>query len=195
MRRFIVLSLAVCALARGASAVEAKYGAKFGWNLSGVTGELEENGYADRKSGVTVGALVELGFSDALSLQTGLLYETKGAKGVHHADSVDVDLSTSYIVIPALARFDLPDSNAYASAGLTLGFPVKAERTEGGFTTDVKDEAGAEVSIVVGLGGNVCSLGDGALSLGIEYSYGLNDLADGVKSRSSVISVVMGLRF
>jgi hypothetical protein len=195
MRRFIVVSLAVCALARGASALEAKYGAKFGWNLAGVKGDIEDNGYADRKSGSTIGASVELGFTEAFALETGLLYETKGAEGVHFADGVAVDLDIAYLVIPALARFDLPGGSACASVGLTFGFPVKGERTEGGFTTDVKDEAGTEVSIVVGLGGDVCSLGDGALSLGVEYSYGLNDLADDTESRSSVISVVMGLRF
>ncbi|MHC4247728.1 MAG: porin family protein [Planctomycetota bacterium] len=196
MRKLIVLSLASCVLARGAFALETRYGAEFGWNLAGVTGDAEENGYADRSSGIMFGGLVELGVTDTFAFQTGLRYETKGAEGVHYADGTALVYDAAYLVVPAVARFDLAGGNAHASAGFAFGFPVKAERSEGGPPVDVTDELGTELALVLGLGGDVCDLGTGgALSLGVAYSYSLNEVADDSDIRNSVISVVMGLRF
>jgi len=106
---------------------------------------------SDKKSGIALGADVDIPISDMLSFRTGLTYISKGAK---ESGEVDIDsyqanaketISQNYLELPFRFVFHLPLGNDFslmASAGAYMAYGVngkiKVSAEKDGYTSSVE---------------------------------------------------------
>jgi hypothetical protein len=178
-------------------------GVKGGLNLSNLTGKLGVPSIKDSSSikpGLIGGAFVEFSFGDHISLQTELLYSSKGWKqnvdftiaewdsetGTISEESIThiykLKKTLSYIELPLLLKVSLPlnkiSPNLYA--GPTFGLNVISKYQEFGESEVLYEEnQKSETEIFdfgIAFGGGVdINLGPGFLIVDLRYSLGISD--------------------
>lgn len=99
----VFLTLAVVALFVVSASAQISIGARAGLNLANVSGDVEDNSML---IGFQVGGVADIAFSDALSLQTGLLLSQKGATYDMGGD-ITAKASVFYLEIPIHAVYGL----------------------------------------------------------------------------------------
>ncbi|MBI9054119.1 MAG: PorT family protein [Bacteroidales bacterium] len=109
MKKLLLSVIAVAVLFISAQA-QITFGPKVGLNLANVAGDNTED--AKMKMGLQIGFVTDIAFSDAISLQTGLMFSQKGTKA-------DLDIATeTYTMKTNVNYLEIPINAVY---GLNLG--------------------------------------------------------------------------
>lgn len=112
-------------------AQEIKFGTKFGFNISNLTGDISDS---NNKIGFHAGGFAEIELSDIFSLQPEILYSTQGSKFEQNyyfpngGFNLDVNQKLSYLNIPVMTKLYLVE-NFYIEAGPQISFLLKAEQS------------------------------------------------------------------
>jgi len=204
MRTYLFLILGVATIICSPiflSAQSPSFNVKGGLNLSNMSfdGPAIGSNSTSIAPGFHVGAFVELPFSNKLSLETGLLLQSKGYKSPFTSFFFDEEIMDTvsfggdqqtrllYLDIPILlkSRFDLGGANLIVAAGPYFGFALSGTRLfEYTFEGDFYEE---EQVIEFGDNGEYNSVDYGLMgTVGIEfsnvflsasYAYGLANIA------------------
>ena len=164
---------------------QAQFGATAGLNMANVSGDDMDG---DMKIGMHVGVSAAFELSDAMTLNTGVLYSTKGTQD--EDDGVKMSANLSYIEIPVNLSFSISDKMSLM-AGPYIGLLMGAELEVSGAgaldgTTDMKDDTRSmDFGINVGAGFAVTEV----ISINAGYEMGLATLdpdGDGDSKNSNI---------
>lgn len=206
MKRPTIVLAAILAMCSAARAAEVTGGIRFGLNFAKVESEGAGFGpsFDEARTGICAGITVDIGLTDAFSIQTGLMYTQKGGEGTGiniEGKPADFEVRLDYVEIPALARFHLAGGRAYVDAGISFGvntdfLAVEVRPGSTSTTTDKDMVKDTEISLVLG-GGAAFEVEKGKVSVGIQYSLGLTDCFEvtDVDSKSRALSIVVGYTF
>jgi hypothetical protein len=116
-------------------------------SLSGDDVEAVTDGQElDSRTGMNVGAFVELPLADIVWLVPGIYYVQKGAKA-DLIGNTDLKIKIDYAEVPLLLRVGVSQRDPVGVnlfLGPTLAFQVKCEFVIGSSATDCDDEAGSD---------------------------------------------------
>lgn len=104
MKKVLLSLIAVAILFVGAQA-QITFAPRVGLNMANVGGDDTDDN--KMKMGMQIGAIVNYGFSDAISLQTGLLFSQKGTKIDAEGYSDPIIVNVNYLEIPINAVYGL----------------------------------------------------------------------------------------
>ena len=204
-----------------ANAQDIKFGIKAGANFSTLTGDAVADD-VEMKPGFHAGGLVEIKFTEMLSLQPEVLFSYQGAKTSDREDDLAGNISRteskvnlSYINVPVMLKF-YPVNGFFIQAGPQIGFLVSAKsKNESTFTdpgnlttnqsteVDIKDDLKTvDVSFNAGLGYDFTP----NLFIDARYSFGLTNVYDApdflggfgiteLDAKNSNITVSLGYKF
>ena len=176
---------------------------KVGATFSKIT--LEEDGAtgtfsSDMKSGLVVGAAVDVPITELFSFQPEFLYVMKGGKNgdLNEGADFDVKVKVGMFQIPLLFKANFAGGSArpFVVFGPALGFVTSAKiefDVEGIDDEDIKDDLETvEFSGVVGVG---LQFGRGTIEY--RYDHGFNDLdkEDGSSAKSRTHAILFGFGF
>ena len=204
--RFRVGAILVAILALGVSPTFAQSvtgGVKIGANFSSISfSDDETDDFLGTRTGLAVGAFVDVPFSDLFSVQPEFLYSQKGAKGdLSDLDPLldgDAEINLDQIQIPVLfkANFAGGSYRPFVVVGPGFGFTTSA-KSDDPFDgeVDIKDDVeSVEYSAIFGAG---VQFGRGTVEF--RYDLGLNDLDKGDDSddeaKTRTWSILFGFRF
>ena len=218
MKRFgwalVAGALMVSAGLETAAAQERPFELGFRFGL-GVGMQSVDPGETDgSRVGITAGGIVGFPVAPNVAVETGLLYELRGAKYASSFEfggdtfSVESTAKLDYLVIPAVARMSFGTDGGtrpFVLGGLDLGFLMKAESdVKDGDKTDIKD-AFKSTDFSLRLGGGVeIPAGGYDFVVGAAYALGLTDISDatsvdGVDDSGSIknrtLTVTAGVNF
>jgi hypothetical protein len=154
-------------------------GAKGGINVANFS--VTENGGEpelpyDSRTGLLFGATVGVTVTPWLTVQLEGRYSQKGTKQTDN--DVIVSLNLWYVDVPLVAKAYIPTNGSpvmpYLYVGGFMGFETGCGVTASGA---VSLDLSCETAVVFG-GGTDVRLGPGAVTLDIEYSLGLRNLAE-----------------
>lgn len=206
--RPIAISLVLALAGASAASAQISIGVKGGANISNVS--ATENGGEpelpyDSRTGLLLGATVGVTVTPWLTVQLDGRYSQKGTKQTE--DEVIASLRLSYIDVPLIAKAYIPTKGSpvmpFLYAGGFVGFETSCGlSTSGAVSVDVDCETADvgrqtnDYGVVFG-GGTDVRLGPGAITLDVEYSLGLRNLADDAdtgEAYSRVFSFAAGYR-
>lgn len=158
------------------------------------------------RTGLMLGGYVDIGLSDVLSIQPGLMYVQKGAEFSVSAGGTTATATWKfdYIELPVLlmAHFGPSEFKPTLFAGPNIGINLKAEAeaTSGSqsSTMDLKDDVESiDFALDFGAGGEYQINPTTALFANIRYSLGLSDIdKDGTSSwKSTGVQILVGAEF
>jgi hypothetical protein len=221
MRKILQLMLLVCLMGITSQSFAQRLGIKAGLNLSNMTFKDNEQTYSDDfKSlpGFHAGLTAEFMAGNPFSIETGLLYTTKGfkfsEKETFMGDTYEVEAKRTlhYLEIPLLAKLnvDLGAATLFGTAGpyVAMGiggndkYTAKYNNESNSETEDIKwgtdedkdDLRPLDYGLSFGAGVEIRSI-----QLGVSYGLGLANISayraddDVVKNR--VLSVSIGYKF
>jgi hypothetical protein len=188
----LFLTVAAVALCTATLFAQISVGAKAGVNLANVNGDVDNT---DMKVGFHVGGYVNVAFSDALSLQPELLFNSVGYKytTVSGVDEADVTSNLNYISIPVSLMYSFGPANIHV--GPQIGFLMSAktksdvDELDG---EDIKDGLkSTDLGFNVGAGVNF-----GKLNVTARYTIGLSNIVDedDVDVKNGVIQLSLGYK-
>lgn len=191
----LVLMLAVVAGSVTFASAQISVGVKAGLNLANVGGDDVED--TDMRPSFHVGGYLNYAFSDALSLQPELLFNSVGAKSSYtDPDFGDVDetLKLSYISIPVNLQYSFGVVNIHTGPQFSFLMSAKSKYEADGVDedVDVKDGfKGLDLGWGIGLGANF-----GKLNATARYTLGLSNIADveDADVKNNVIQISLGYR-
>lgn len=164
---------------------QAQFGATAGLNMANVSGDDMDG---DMKIGMHVGVSAAFELSDAMTLNTAVLYSTKGTQD--EDEGVKMSANLSYIEIPVNLSFSISDKMSLMAGpyiGLLMGAEVEvsgAGSLDG--TADIKDDTRSmDFGINVGAGFAVTEV----ISINAGYEMGLATLdpdGDGDSKNSNI---------
>tara|TARA_R110002049_G_scaffold28772_5_gene98152 strand:- start:1759 stop:2364 length:606 start_codon:yes stop_codon:yes gene_type:complete len=176
-------------------------GVKAGLNITSFSGETEFalGGYSSRSS-FHFGALAEIPIGSKISVQSELLYSSKGAM-FDFGTSNDGDYILNYLEIPVLGKYYIT-SRLTTEIGASLGFLMSAKRdaknAQG--TRDVKDRyKSTDVTMVFGFSYKL----QRSVFLSLRYNRSLININDSsvfpngekLKNQNSVFQLSVGYGF
>ena len=164
---------------------QAQFGATAGLNMTNVSGDDMDG---DMKIGMHVGVSAAFELSDAMTLNTGVLYTTKGTQD--EDEGVKMSANLSYLEIPVNLSFSISDKMSLMAGpyiGLLMGAEIElsgAGSLDG--TADIKDDTRSmDFGINVGAGFAVTEV----ISINAGYEMGLATLdpdGDGDSKNSNI---------
>ncbi len=189
-----------------------KVGIQGGINLANMVSKDDDDTYSDEfkmNLGFNAGATVEIGLGGLLSLEAGVMADTKGFKleEDYMGETYSVKANALYIDVPVLVKVGptLGPVKVFAAAGPYVGFGVA-----GKYTMEIAGEKESE-DIKWGSGDDDdakpldygAKFGIGAEAMGFTfgayYSLGLANIAvdteNGYKESNRVISLSIGYKF
>ena len=187
------------------SFAQVKYGVKAGLNFANLSESDNDDSYNEGKTskiGFHFGGTAEFPASEALSVQTGLLYSTKGYK-INDGD-FSTALNLNYLEIPinAIYKIEVGGSKLCLNAGPYLGYAFSGSLAYGDESYDYKIGSGDEDDIKaldygINIGAGV-ELND-KITIGLQYGLGLANISSyteyGYKSNNRVIGISVGYMF
>lgn len=204
-----------------ASAQEVKFGIKAGANFSTLTGDAVADD-VEMKPGFHAGGLVDIKFSELISLQPEVLFSFQGAKtsdrfddGLGNIERTESKVNLSYINVPIMLKL-YPVKGFFIQAGPQVGFLVSAKsKDETTFTdpgnlvtnesteVDIKDNLKTvDFSFNAGLGYDFTEniFVDARYSFGLTNVYDAPDFLGGfgiseLDAKNSNITVSVGYKF
>lgn len=201
MKKFITLLACVSALSYAGNA-QVSFGPAVGLNLANNGQKMAGTKISTKMvTGVHVGGVAKINFTDNLFLMPGVFFSTKGSK--FDVGGADMKTSLSYIEIPVNLGYSIASTGIFITAGPYLGYAVGGKFKVGDESENIKfgsDETKDDLK-PMDLGINV---GAGyQLPLGIfvkaQYGIGLANLAPGGNSdnsiKNSVIGITVGMLF
>lgn len=219
MKKVILSAIAICTFGF-ANAQALKFGVRAGANFATLTGDAVADD-VKMKVGFNAGGLMEIKFTEMISLQPEVLFSMQGAKTSDREDdfagTITEDESTvnlAYINVPVMFKL-YPVKGFFLEAGPQVGFLVSAKSkdetttTSGGIstnestTTDIKgDLKTVDFAFNGGLGYDFTE----NLFINARYSIGLSNVYDApaflgvfgitdLDAKNSVISLNLGYKF
>lgn len=172
----VAIILAVCGGSQVA-AQTARGGIKGGLNLSNLyIDDVEDENV---RTGFHVGFFTQLMVAPTVAIQPELNYSTKGAKAEYNFFGLDGErkYNLSYLDVPVLVTFKLGD-DADIHLGPYVGYLVGVNTTTEGDLGSSYTELDRDdyEKIDYGISGGF-ALNFTALSFGVRYNYGLNEIA------------------
>ena len=163
------------------SSAQTQYGAVVGLNFANVSGDDIED--SKMRLGIRLGASFSRELSDAVMLNTGLLYSVKGFSyeidvvnlSTLATEKVDANMSFNYLEIPVNFAFSVADQFSLM-AGFYSGFLVGVTHTVDGEDMDADTDDFSSIDFGIGLGADF-SITD-AISLNAGYQIGLAEVLD-----------------
>jgi hypothetical protein len=164
---------------------------------------------AQRRVRFALGGYAIIGFGQPVFLQTELLYVQKGTEiEVSGLAAGTITLSSSYLEIPVLARFEIPVGEnvsgssvlPYLLGGPTVGVKMSADADIEGPFTEIRpfEELASTTDFGLALGvGAEYRLGTGTVTLEARYRHGLTNVVsiEGLTARNRDILVTLGFIF
>lgn len=189
-----------------------KFGIQAGLNLSNQVWKDDDDTYSDdfkMLPGFNAGITLEMGFSDLIGLEVGLLADNKGFKMEESFDGEEVSMKASllYLDVPVLIKVgpSFGDAKVFAAVGPYFGFGLAGKYKMEGFGEEEEDDVTwgndeeddfkrLDYGAKFGIGAEVMNF-----TVGAYYSLGLANLStftdDGAKMSNRVISISVGYKF
>jgi hypothetical protein len=192
MKRIFLPVVMMMLLAAGAYAQVVSGGVKAGLNLANGIGEDAKDADMSMRVAFHIGGYVNLGLSDALSLQPELLYNSVGAK---MDVGEDVKLHLNYISIPLNLMYSFGTFNVHLGPqfGFLASAKGKAEVEGESIEVDMKDSfKSTDIGVNLGLGASF-----GKFNVAGRYTYGITkiwDMEDDIDARNGVIQLSLGYK-
>lgn len=195
MKKLFCTTALVCASVAFAFSQGLSIGAKAGLNLANLTGDDVED--TDMRLSFHAGGYLNLAFSESLSLQPELLYNSVGAKSSYDDPDfgeVDETLKLDYLSLPVNLMYSFGNFNVHAGPQLNFLLAAEQKLEAGGEEVefDVKDGLkGSDIGFNIGLGANF-----GKLNATARYCLGLTNIADDDDGdlKNGVIQLSLGYR-
>ena len=199
---FLVL---YCCSTSALAQATASFGFQAGLNFANASTSPASISTSSR-TGVMVGAQIEIGLSNILSIQTELFYIQKGAEFniSSGGTSTTATWKFDYVEVPVLlkARFGSAKFKPFIFAGPNFGVTTKAEGEvkvgSESQTVDLKDQIeSSDITLDFGAGVEYQVSSTTTLIGSIRYSLGLNDIdKDNTASwKSTGVQLVVGAKF
>jgi opacity protein-like surface antigen len=184
----VILTLSVSA--------QAQFGAVVGLNMANVSGDdIGEN--TDMRLGIRLGVSADITLSDAMTLNTGVLYSVKGYSqsldlSAFGLGTIDMDQSLNYIEVPLNLSFAVADQMSLM-AGPYIGLLVGSTITvDGESDSDTDGLATMDFGLNLGAGFAVSE----AISINAGYQIGLTALdEDGDNTDVKTSNLVIGMTY
>ena len=181
------------------------FGIEGGVNFGNASTEPNSVSFSSR-TGIMVGALLEVGFSDVFYFQPEVRYTQKGAEFSVSSSSGSgtITWKFDYIEIPLLmeAKFGQSEFKPLIFAGPNIGFNLSANvegsGTGGSASADIKDQLESiDFAMDFGAGGEYTINPTTALVASIRYSLGLSDIDMDPSStwKTRGVQLVAGVKF
>lgn len=175
----------------GVDASNLYYGARIGFNISSLTGDVD----AGSKFGLNLGGVIGLALSDEVFLESGLYFSGRGAKdGKDHINynNIDIPLFIKYGFKP------IDELGVIPLFGPVFSYAISGKTKIGGVemgTFDEKQWAGlkrANLGLRIG-----CGVEYNKLYGELAYQFGLNDLSknDGFSTHCNAFFLNLGVNF
>jgi len=197
-----------------------EFGVKAGLNFSNMLAKDNDVTLSDdykSKLGFQFGPVVEFPFSDLLSLETGLMFTTRGFKTEDSGSSFGVDweskrsVNVNYLDIPINLRagFDVGSMRIYGNFGPYIGIALsgkyKSEYTVAGDTEeddeklDIGSDKGEDDLKRTDFGLNIgAAVAITSFEVGLNYGLGLANLSsstdNGAKMKNRVFSITVAYK-
>lgn len=164
------------------SAQNLSFGVRAGVNLANVN--IEQDGLniePDSRTGLNIGAILNIGVTDAFSVQPELSFIQKGYSLELLGD--EVELILNYLEIPILAKYAFGSESfqGFVQAGPAIGFALNGKSKFGDEEEDIDfDEDGLntfDFGLQFGAGAAVPA-GPGEAFLDLRYALGLANISD-----------------
>lgn len=153
-----------------ASAQLVTFGVKGGANFASMNGDDADG--LDGRTSFHIGALAELGLTDAFSLQPELLYSGQGFSDSF--DGFDVTGKVDYLNIPVMAKYYVIEGLSI-EAGPQFGVLTSAEVEGEGESEDIKDLLKtSDFALNIGAGYKMNS----GVNFNLRYSLGMTDIPE-----------------
>lgn len=148
------------------------------------------------KTGLLVGAAVDLFKAGNLTLETGLLYKQEGGTWNQSGNT----LHMNYLVVPVAAKYFFSGERAngfYAKGGLTPAVNVAHYYTNpsGTVSRDIQGASTFDFGVLIGVGGKVALTTETALILEADYVKGLTNIINPANVRSGASISNTGVSF
>jgi hypothetical protein len=197
---FLVAAIAVLTVTTSFAQGEVRFGFKAGLNLASVGGDAYYTGFGgfDSRTSFHIGALVEIPFTDKISVQPEVLYSGQGSK-TNYGFGTTADVKLDYINIPVMGKYHII-AGLSGELGPVIGILVKADGLDydTGVQGDIKDQY-KKVDVGVGIGASY------QLPMGffgsLRYNKGVTDINDindedfRAKNQNNVFQVSAGYTF
>ncbi len=148
-----------------------KFGIKAGLNISNpsITGNMVGDNSTTR-SGINVGALANIPFSESLQLQPELVFSEQGGNLSNISGSVPVD----YINVPILIKYH-HSSGIFVETGPQIGFLISAKYKTDSISLNTKsDYKSSDFGWIFGLGYKIPTVN---LGIDIRYNLGITNIS------------------
>jgi len=188
VHRLLSISLFLALAAASSAGAQIAVGIKGGLNLSDVS--VTDNGGEpavpyESRTGLLFGGTVGVAATPWLTVQLEGRHSREGTQQTE--DGITASLRLSYLDVPLIAKFHIPTGESpvmpYLYAGGFVGFETGCGvKVSGAVSLELDcdtaevDRESTDYGAVFG-GGTDVRLGPGAVTLDIEYSYGLRNLA------------------
>ena len=178
---FLVVFSFITSLAFGQGAPAPAFGAKGGFNISGVGGDTDNTA----KFSGHVGLYSEVYFDYFLMSQAEVVFAWIGHGG-------DPSLNLAYIQFPLLIRYNW-DYNFNVHLGIQPAVLLSANQKSGDTKVKVKDQfKGFDFGLPVGIGWDFA---ERKYNITARYIFGLNNISDvGGTRRNNVLEVSLGIK-
>ncbi len=197
MKKIFTILITVV-LASTISSAQTQYGATVGLNFANVSGDDIED--TKMRLGIRIGASFSRELSDAVMLNTGLLYSVKGFSyepevvnlSTLSIEKVDANMSFNYLEIPVNFAFSVADQFSLM-AGFYSAFLVGVTHTIDGEDMDADTDDFSSIDFGIGLGADF-SITD-AISLNAGYQIGLAELDDEADVDAKNANIIFGMTY
>jgi len=187
------------------SFAQVKYGVKAGLNFANINEKSSlgsDNDGKTSKIGFHFGGTAEFPASEAVSVQTGLLFSSKGYKSSYLGVSSTMNVNYLEIPINTIYKIEIGSSKLCLSAGPYLGYAVSADEKSGDAEVDIKIGSGDEdyykaLDYGLNIGAGV-ELND-KITIGLQYGLGLANISSyteyGTSAKNNVFGISVGYMF
>jgi len=194
----IFTMLLIVVLVPTISSAQTQYGAVVGLNFANVSGDDIED--SKMRLGIRLGASFSRELSDAVMLNTGLLYSVKGFSyeidvvnlSTLATEKVDANMSFNYLEIPVNFAFSVADQFSLM-AGFYSAFLVGVTHTIDGEDMDADTDDFSSLDFGIGLGADF-SITD-AISLNAGYQIGLAELDEDGDVDAKNANILFGMTY
>jgi len=187
------------------SFAQAKYGVKAGLNLANISEKSSAGSGNEGKTskiGFHFGGTAEFPASEAVSVQTGLLFSSKGYKISLEGGSGSLNVNYLEIPINTIYKIEIGSSKLCLSAGPYLAYAVSGSAKFGDLELDVNigsDDTDTFKALDYGLNiGAGVELND-KITIGLQYGIGLANISSytgyGTSAKNNVFGISVGYMF
>ncbi|MBQ7483445.1 MAG: PorT family protein [Bacteroidaceae bacterium] len=196
----IFLMMAFVAMTLGAAAQENSFNVKGGVGLS----SLEDINDVTFKVNWKIGAGYEFRLNDLIGIEPSLMLNSKGFKTDYEGVKNNKTINTLYVEVPVMCNFHIND-NWELGAGIYGAYLVDENYKDmggnvsvsvAGMTIDANLDADYEPKKVDFGAYAVAKYNfENGLFVGLDYSYGFNDVAKYIPGKNMTFGALVGFRF